>query len=56
MLDYDHEFEQNNNVINYDYTGSNHDFDRDYICFEIFSERKQNPFAWFHVSTFSDNI
>jgi len=34
---------QNNNVIDYDYIKSNHDYNRDYICLEIFSERKQKP-------------
>jgi len=49
---------QNNNVIDkdYDYIESNHDYNRDYICLETFSERKQNPFAWFDVSMFLDNI
>jgi len=42
---------QNHNVIDYDYIESNHD----YICLETSSERKQNPFALFDVSTFSDN-
>jgi len=41
------------NVIDYDYTVSNHDYNRDYICLETSSERKQNPFD---VSIFSDNI
>jgi len=40
------------NVIDYDYTESNHDYNRDYICLETYSERKQNPFAWFDVSIF----
>jgi len=38
---------QNRNVIDYDYTESNHDYNRDFICLETFSGRKQNPFAWF---------
>jgi len=41
---------QNHNVIDYDYVESNHDCNRDYICLETSSERKQNPFAWFNVS------
>jgi len=36
---------QNHNVIDYDYIVSNHDYNRDYICLETSSERKQNPFA-----------
>jgi len=47
---------QNHNVIDYDYIESNHDYNRDYICLETSSERKQNPFAWLDVSIFSDNI
>jgi len=47
---------QNHNVIDYDYIESNHDYNRDHICLEISSERKQTPFAWFDVSTFSENI
>jgi len=43
-------------VIDYDYTKSNHDYNRDYICLETSSERKHNPFAWLDVSIFSDNI
>jgi len=31
---------QNQNVIDYDYTDSNHDYNRDYICLETHSERK----------------
>jgi len=42
---------QNHNVFDYDYIESNHD----YICLEISSNRKPNPFAWFDVSIFSDN-
>jgi len=48
---------QNNNVIDYDsintalhrlridydYIKSNHDYNRDYICLETFSKRKQKP-------------
>ena len=34
----------------------NHDYNRDYIYLETFSEKKQNPFAWFQVSIISDNI
>ena len=34
---------QNNSVIDYDYIKSNHDCNRDYICLETFSERKQKP-------------
>ena len=44
------------NAIDYDYIESNHDYSRVYICLETTSERKQNPFAWFDVSIFSDNI
>jgi len=47
---------QNHNVIDYDYIESNQDCNRDYICLETSSERKQTPFAWFDVSIFSDNI
>jgi len=49
---------QNHNVIDYDYDyiESNHVYIRDYICLETSSERKQNPFAWFDVSIFSNNI
>jgi len=47
---------KNNNVIDYDYIESNHDYNRDYICLETFLERKQNPFVCFHVSIISDNI
>jgi len=43
---------QNHNVIDYDYIESNHDYNRDYICLETSSERKQTPFAWFDVSIF----
>jgi len=38
------------------YIESNFDYNRDYICIETSSEQKQNPFAWFDVSIFSDNI
>jgi len=41
---------ENNNVV--DYIESNHN----YICLETSSEQKQNPFAWFDISIFSDNI
>ena len=27
----------------------NHGYNRDYICLETSSDRKQNPFAWIHV-------
>jgi len=37
------------NVIDYDYIESDHDYNRDYICLETSSERKQTPFAWFDV-------
>jgi len=47
---------QNHNVINYDYIESNHDYIRDYIRLETFSQRKQTPRAWYDVSIFSDNI
>jgi len=49
---------QNHNVIDYDYIvlDYDHDYNLDYICLEISSERKQTPFAWFDVSIFSDNI
>jgi len=47
---------QHYNVIDYDYIESNHDNNRNYICLEIFSERKQAQFAWFDVSIFSDNV
>jgi len=47
---------QNHNVIDYDYIESNHDYNCDYICLKTSSERKQNPFTWFDVSIFSDNI
>jgi len=47
---------RNRNVIDYDFIENNHDYNRDYICFKTSSERKQNPFAWFDVSIFSDNI
>jgi len=40
---------QNHNVIDYDYIESNHDYNRDYICLETSSERKQTSFAWFDV-------
>jgi len=30
---------------------SNHDCNPDYICLKTSSEQKQNPFAWFDVST-----
>jgi len=36
---------QNHNVIDYDYTVSNHDYNRDCIFIETSSERKQNTFA-----------
>jgi len=36
---------QNNNLTDYDYTESNHDYNRDYICLETFSERKQKPIS-----------
>jgi len=36
---------QNLNVIDYDYIVSNYVYNRDYICLETSSERKQNPFA-----------
>jgi len=32
---------QNLNVIDYDYIESNHDYNRNYICLETSSERKQ---------------
>jgi len=38
---------QNHNVI--DYIESNHDYNRDYICLETSSERKQILFVWFGV-------
>jgi len=47
---------QNHNVMDYDYIVSNHDYNRDYIRLETFSERKQTLCAWFDVSIFSDNI
>jgi len=49
---------QNHEVIDYhyDYMGSNHDYNRVYICLETSSESTQNSFAWFDVSIFSDNI
>jgi len=47
---------QNQYVIDYYYIVSNHDYNRDYIRLEASSERKQNPFAEFYVSIFSDNI
>jgi len=47
---------QNTDVFDYDYIESNHDYNRDYICLGTFSEKKQNPFAWFHVSILSGNI
>jgi len=49
---------QNYNVIDYDYDyiENNHDYNRDYICLEISSERKQTPFARFDISIFSDNV
>jgi len=47
---------QNHNVIDYDYTESNRDYNRDYIYLETSSEQKQTQFAWFDVSIFSDNI
>jgi len=40
---------QNPNVIDYDYIKSNHDYNRDYICLETSSERKQTLFVWFDV-------
>jgi len=43
---------QNHNVIDYDYIESNHDYNRDYICLETSSERKQTPYACFDGSTF----
>ena len=48
--------EQNHNVIDCDYIKSNHDYNRDDICLETSSDRKQTPFAWFDVSIFLDNI
>jgi len=47
---------QNNNVMDYDYIESNRDYIRDYICFETSLERKQNAFARFDVSIFSNSI
>jgi len=47
---------QNNHVIDYDHIESNNNYNRDDICLETFSERKQNPFAWFYVSIISDNL
>ena len=49
---------QNHNVIDYDcdYIQNNHDYNRDDICLETSSERKQNPFAWCDVSIFSDDV
>ena len=44
---------QNHNAIDYDYIESHHDYNRDYICLETSSERKENSFARFDVSTFS---
>jgi len=35
--------EQNNNIIDYDYIESNQHYNRDYICLETFSKRKQKP-------------
>jgi len=43
---------QNHIVIYHDYIESNHD----YICLETSSEQKQNPFVWFDVSVFSENV
>jgi len=43
-------------ISDYDYIESNHDYNRDYICLETSSERKHNPFVWFDVSIFADNI
>ena len=45
---------QNHNVIDYDYTESNRDYNRDYIYLETSSEQKQTQFAWFDVSIFSE--
>jgi len=47
---------QDDNVIDYNYIESNHDYNRDYICLQAASEQKQTPFAWFDVNIFSDNI
>ena len=47
---------QNHNVNDYDYIENNHDYNRECICLETFSERKQTPFVWFNVSIFSDNM
>jgi len=33
---------------------SNHDYNRDYIYLETFSEKK--TFAWFQVNIISDNV
>jgi len=44
------------NAIDYDCIESNHDYNRDYICLETSSERKQTSFACFDVCIFSDNI
>jgi len=46
MLDYDTN-KQSHNVIYYDYIEINHDYNRDYVCLETSSERKQSPFARF---------
>jgi len=40
---------QNHNVIDYDYIVSNNDYNRDYVCLETSSERKQTLFEWFDV-------
>jgi len=40
---------QNHNEIDYNYIESNHDYNRDYICLETSSERKQILFVWFDV-------
>ena len=45
---------QNNNVIDYDYIESNHDYNRDQICLETFWERKENSFAWCYFQTTRD--
>jgi len=43
-------------MLDYDYIKNNHDYNRDYICLETSSERKQNPSAWFEFIYFSGSV
>jgi len=54
MLDYDYD-KQNYNVFDYDYIEYNHDFNRDYIFWNVF-RKKTKPTCMVWRNIFSHNI